>query len=92
MAEFTRHTGLATCQCAQCYLITCGVIDRHWDGWSWAWLAGEGRVAMMLLTGQPPVRIPFPRQDWAGAIPWLDRAGVGLVFDDAEDDDDDPMA
>jgi hypothetical protein len=63
-----------------------GAVDASWDGWSWVWLAGEGRVAMMLITGLPPVRFVYPRQDWAGAIPWFDRAGVGLVFN--EDDDD----
>jgi hypothetical protein len=43
---------------------------------------------MMLITQPPPVRFVYPRQDWAGAIPWFDRAGVGLVFDADEENDD----
>jgi hypothetical protein len=89
MNAFERpHTTRGVCLCAECYLITCGAIDRSWDGWPWVWLSGEARGTLMLLTGQPPVRFVYPRQDWAGAIPWLDRAGVGLVFNDEEDDDE----
>jgi hypothetical protein len=94
MNDFERpHTTRGSCLCAQCYLVACGAVDPSWDGWSWVWLSGEGRVAMMLLTGQPPVHFTYPRQDWMGAIPWFDRAGVGLQFDaDDEDDDDEPVA
>jgi hypothetical protein len=94
MNEFEQpHRTEGVCLCAQCYLISCGAIDADWDGWPWCWLAGEGRVSMMLLTGQPPVRYTYPQQDWAGAIPWFDRAGVGLVFDeDDEDEDDESLA
>ena len=87
MSEFDRHTGLSTCLCPECMLIHSGAIDRGWDGFRWAWLAGEGRVAVMLLTQRLPVHSAGPRQDWAGCIPWLDRAGVSLVFDEEDHDE-----
>jgi hypothetical protein len=87
-----RHTAHGVCLCAECYLITCGAVDRDWDGWSWVWLSGEARVLMMIITGQPPVRFVYPRQDWVGAIPWFDRAGVGLRFDETPEEDDDAWA
>jgi hypothetical protein len=87
MSEFERPcTGLANCLCPECYLTTLGVISPDWDAWPWIWLSAEGREAMMRCTGQPPVRYTYPRQDWAGAIPWFDRAGVGLDFSDGGDD------
>jgi hypothetical protein len=93
MNERQRHTGQETCRCPRCYLVSCGAVDPDWDGWPWVWLAGEARVAMMRLTGQPPVLWVGPPQDWEGAIPWFDLAGVGLVFDERdEDDDDEPLA
>ena len=88
MSDFERlHTGLTNCLCAECYLVSCGVVNADWDGWLWVWLAGEARVAMVRLTGLPPVRFIDPRQDWAGAIPWFDRAGCGLEFDEDGDDE-----
>ena len=73
--------------------MACGAVDRDWDGWPWVWLSGESRVILMGLTLQRPVRFTYPRQDWMGAIPWFDRAGVGLQFDaDDEDDDDESVA
>jgi hypothetical protein len=89
MAEFKRHTGLATCVCTECVLIRCGAVDADWDGFRWAWLAGEGRVALMLLTRQPPVGSVGPRGRWAGVLDWFDRAGVGLVFDECPDEEGD---
>jgi hypothetical protein len=92
MGERRRHTGLEGCECPQCYLVTCGAVDRDWDGWPWVWLAGDARIIMMRLTWQPPVRWVGPQQDWAGVIPWFDRAGVGLVFDERDEDDNDALA
>jgi hypothetical protein len=83
-----RHTGLASCACVRCDLIHCGALDRSWDGWSWVWLAGEARVAMMRLTHQPPVLYVGPRCRWAGVLDWFSTLGQPLNFDAAEEDDD----
>jgi hypothetical protein len=81
-----RHTGLDTYLCPRCYLVSCGVIARDWDGWSWCKLVGHGRVLLYRLTRREPPVWVGPRQPWAGAIPWFDRAGVGLRFDEEGDD------
>jgi hypothetical protein len=83
MNDFERpHTTQGVCLCAQWYLVTYGVVSCDWDAWPWIWLSGEARGIMCLLTGQEPVRFTYPKQTWAGAVDWFDRAGVGLVFDD----------
>jgi hypothetical protein len=92
MHKRPRHTGQANCTCPKCALIACGAVDPDWDGWPWVWLAGEARMAMMGLTRQAPVLWCGPKQTWAGEIDWFTRAGVGLVFDADEDEDDEPVA
>jgi hypothetical protein len=87
MSEFRSHTGLSTCLCTECMLIRCGAIAADWDGLRWAWLAGEGRVAVMLLTRQPPVGSVGPRGRWAGCLDWFRVMGLALDFDDAGEDD-----
>jgi hypothetical protein len=92
MADFSRHTGLLNCTCAECALITCGAIDRHWDGWSWVELAGYSRGLMMLLTRQEPVLYAGPRRRWEGCLDWFTTLGLPLDFDDADGEADEPMA
>jgi hypothetical protein len=59
-------------------LVRVGAIEASWDGFAWAEFAAEARVAMYRIVGWLPVIYPEPRRQWAGAIDWLDRAGVGL--------------
>jgi hypothetical protein len=94
MSEFRSHTGLSTCRCTQCLLIRCGAVEENWDGWAWGQFSGRARVIMMRLLRREPWLWCGPKTRWAGCVPWLDHAGVGLRFDadGGDEGDDDELA
>jgi hypothetical protein len=83
---------LATCMCTWCKLVRCGVIDDDEQDRREIEFAGEARVAMMRLVGQEPLLWWGPRCRWEGVLDWFRVLGQALDFDDAEGDDDDPLA
>ena len=77
MSDFARHVDDATCACTTCLIVNhCGV---HADDPMWAEiaLAGDTRVALYLLTGQPPPIWPQPGP-FCGERPWFALWGLGL--------------
>jgi hypothetical protein len=91
MSDFYKHTeGLATCLCTQCLLIRCGAVEEDSDVLAWGEFAGRARVIMMRLLRREPWTWCGPQTRWAGCVPWLDLAGVGLRFD-AQGGDDEPV-
>jgi hypothetical protein len=64
----------------KCSLTSCGALDSRWSGWRDAEIAGELRVLMAVLVRREPVIWPDAKCEWAGAIPWFDRMGLGLDF------------
>jgi hypothetical protein len=82
MSDRTRHTETGVCGCLRCMLTGCGALDASWPGWAEARLAGEIRVIAYLLVRCEPLIYPDAIGEWAGCIPWLDRVGVGLEFDE----------
>jgi hypothetical protein len=80
------HTGLSTCICLECTMIRCGALSADWHAWSWVTFAGQARVIMYQITGQPPVRWVGPRTLWAGVTDWFRWTGHALNFDEEDDD------